>query len=224
MKLITYNVLADCTRHHFPDPEAPVLKREHRTPLILAFLRDACADIVCLQEVDKALFGELQQGLDTAYVSSLALNRDGRFGCAMFVKGPDVAWETLNFADDSGRTAQTATIDGVTVANVHLDFKRNCDQMRALVNTLPSSCVVCGDFNASPNSATVRIAQQAGFATLPTGPTANTNGRAKVIDFVFARGSEKVRSVRAAAAIGDKTVLPSATQGSDHVALIAEIL
>lgn len=225
MHFITYNILADCTLHHFPNPKAPELQRSARTPLITKCLRDLKPDVACLQEVDKIAFQEIQKALPE-YTSSLALNKDGRFGCAMFLNSthfPNVTWDSFSFDDGSGRVAQIANADDLTIINVHLDFKKNCDQMRSIVKNATAKTVLCGDFNASENSGTVRIAKEAGFETLTNSPTINTNGRAKIIDFIMTKKDLTITSMKPKIQVTDRTPLPSSTEGSDHVAVSAEI-
>ena len=223
MRVVTYNVLADCTLHHFPNPAATVLQRYARTPLIIEYLTSSNADIICLQEVDQIMYNAIQKALFGYAASHLSLNKDGRFGCAMFSKVSHIVCKSFYFNDDSGRVAQIAKIGETSIINVHLDFKKNHQQIRELVKEAGPNAVLCGDFNASFNSGTLRIAQEAGFGTLSAGPTINTNGRAKVIDFILTRGKAHVTSLDTAIQVEDDTQLPSQTQGSDHVAVIAEI-
>lgn len=43
--LLTWNILADCTKHHFKNPNDTLLSRETRTPLIITLLLSENSDI-----------------------------------------------------------------------------------------------------------------------------------------------------------------------------------
>jgi mRNA deadenylase 3'-5' endonuclease subunit Ccr4 len=86
--------------------------------------------------------------------------------------------------------------------------------------------VVCGDFNRRPEGEVVAAFRQAGFAFAHDGlahvRSAVANRRASLIDYVFHSATLRCRPLDPPP-ISDGTVLPSAEQPSDHLALMAEL-
>jgi mRNA deadenylase 3'-5' endonuclease subunit Ccr4 len=84
--------------------------------------------------------------------------------------------------------------------------------------------IIGGDFNATPDSEIVTLARQAGFQyshrQLDDAFTCNIGGSARLIDYLFySRGLSAQASVLDH--IDAATILPSAEQPSDHVAIMA---
>jgi mRNA deadenylase 3'-5' endonuclease subunit Ccr4 len=85
--------------------------------------------------------------------------------------------------------------------------------------------ILAGDLNVTPESALIALIRQAGFdySHYGTGAaTCNVNGEARMIDYIFhssALCSEPVEII----AVDNRTVLPSASQPSDHVAISARM-
>jgi endonuclease/exonuclease/phosphatase family metal-dependent hydrolase len=86
--------------------------------------------------------------------------------------------------------------------------------------------VVCGDLNARPDSKLVkRILARGlrdGYAGLGEAFTCNANGEAKRIDFLFHTASLSAVPLPLRT-IDDVTVLPSAEEPSDHLAIGAAV-
>lgn len=86
--------------------------------------------------------------------------------------------------------------------------------------------LVCGDFNQPPGTDVVAVFEAAGLtfahAALPAARSAVANGRARLIDHLFHSAALEAVPL-APPAIDDETVLPSAEQPSDHLALTAEV-
>jgi endonuclease/exonuclease/phosphatase family metal-dependent hydrolase len=84
--------------------------------------------------------------------------------------------------------------------------------------------IVCGDFNVTTESYAVAALLGAGFnyshCGVPGISTGNSNGEAKLIDYLFFRGSLKSHAV-APPVIDGSTPLPSGEQPSDHLPLVA---
>jgi mRNA deadenylase 3'-5' endonuclease subunit Ccr4 len=84
--------------------------------------------------------------------------------------------------------------------------------------------IIGGDFNVPPDSEIVSLIEESGFRCAHHGrPVANTcsfNGEAKKIDYLF--HSQNLQSYPyEVCPIDGRTILPSAEQPSDHVAVIA---
>ncbi|HET9915968.1 MAG TPA: endonuclease/exonuclease/phosphatase family protein, partial [Candidatus Binatia bacterium] len=87
-----------------------------------------------------------------------------------------------------------------------------------------SAWIITGDFNATPESEIVALALQAGLAFshhhLADVFTCNIGGSARMIDYLFySRQLSAEPSVLSR--IDAQTILPSAEQPSDHVAIMA---
>jgi mRNA deadenylase 3'-5' endonuclease subunit Ccr4 len=86
--------------------------------------------------------------------------------------------------------------------------------------------LICGDFNRTPDDEAVAAMRRAGFAFAHAGRphvlSAVTNGKAKLIDYLFHTATLRARPLDPPA-ISDATLLPSPEQPSDHLALMAEL-
>lgn len=237
IRLVSWNVLADAyvRREYYPRTPPGVLDPARRRGAVLDRLLDyAAADVLCLQEIDAALFALAEERLRAS--SGRLLVKPGRQeGCAMFVRrdvDPDPAWKAHVFSDRSGHVALGATFAGTSVVTTHLkwepdgtpaDAHRGRGQLAELLDTWPEpSRVVCGDFNAEPGSAVLLLAARRGledaYAHLPRASTCNANARKRRIDFIL-HSADWVATPSPIAAIEDDTPLPSETQPSDHIAI-----
>ncbi len=84
--------------------------------------------------------------------------------------------------------------------------------------------IICGDLNSTPDGTSISLIKQAGFRFTHEGChhpyTANSNGTAKTIDYVFY--SEALESEPfPLPQIDSQTPLPGVDQPSDHVAVVA---
>jgi len=88
----------------------------------------------------------------------------------------------------------------------------------------PQAQIICGDFNAQPGSAVVETLIGAGMDYAHHGmagiQTCNSNGEAKLIDYLFYSPALRATPVPTPP-IDGSTVLPSPDQPSDHLPLIA---
>jgi endonuclease/exonuclease/phosphatase family metal-dependent hydrolase len=96
-------------------------------------------------------------------------------------------------------------------------------QVRQLLGALDPAgdveWIACGDFNATPDSAILREADLAGLRDPFAGRdafTANSNGRAKRIDYLLHAATLTCRPVDPPP-IEDDTPLPSESEPSDHL-------
>lgn len=145
----------------------------------------------------------------------------------------------------SGHVAQLAVLDlggrRLGVANTHLKWDpptaaretrygyRQMAQLLEAREKLAPECdgwVVCGDLNATSDSDVVAALLRAGFRPTHNGSagaaTCNSNGQAKMIDFLFydqALAAEPLVLPR----VEDDTPLPGPDQPSDHVAVVARL-
>ena len=86
--------------------------------------------------------------------------------------------------------------------------------------------IISGDFNVTPESEVVALVLQAGLQyahrDLPDVFSCNIGGSARLIDYLFfSRGINAQASVRRR--IDGRTILPSAEEPSDHIAIVARV-
>jgi mRNA deadenylase 3'-5' endonuclease subunit Ccr4 len=147
--------------------------------------------------------------------------------------------------EDSGHVALLLALEHqgrlLGVANTHVrwdkpgtpregqvGFRQVMEMLEACGRFSPhcSGWVVCGDFNRTPADEAVAAMRQAGFTFAHEGrpqvKSAVANGRARLIDYIFHSQALRSRPFDPPA-LDDATLLPSAGQPSDHVALMAEV-
>ncbi len=239
IRVVSWNVLADAyvRREYYPHTNSSVLDRAARRRAVAdRLLEYTRVDILCLQEVDTALFALAEERL-TESTGRLFKKRGKGEGCAIFVRQAitsDPQWTELVFSDRSSHIALGVTFAGVTVVSTHLKWEpegtdaashRGRLQLAELLDVWPSGArIVCGDFNAGPESDVLRLAEERGlkdaYATLPEAYTCNANGHKKRIDFILHTANFLARP-SPIAAVDDDTPLPSETQPSDHIAIEA---
>lgn len=133
------------------------------------------------------------------------------------------------------------TGDGVLgVVNTHLTWdppntapaaQRGLRQAQQLLSEQKSCAanargwIIAGDFNATPGSEIIAMLERAGFdyahAGLAGVVTCNVNAEARMIDYLFHSSALRAEA-QLPAPIDDKTILPSAEQPSDHVAILSQ--
>jgi CCR4-NOT transcription complex subunit 6 len=145
-------------------------------------------------------------------------------------------------APNSGHVAQLLTLDfagrRLDLINTHLKwdppatprdlqwgYRQASQALSALPLPTPAGVqILCGDFNVTADSAVVRLLISAGFAaTHPPAPgsySCNSSREPKLIDYIFFRGPLQAEAV-ALPRINGATPLPSATEPSDHLPLLA---
>jgi endonuclease/exonuclease/phosphatase family metal-dependent hydrolase len=152
---------------------------------------------------------------------------------------PAAKERVLHYADGSGHVALLVVfeIDGgaLGVANTHFkwdppdtprekrhSFREATELLRAMNDLDPGPWIVLGDLNVEPDSAAIEVFRDAGFDDAHDARvmTCNANGRAKKIDFLL-HDRRLVAAPASAPPIDDVTPLPSETQPSDHVPLVA---
>lgn len=247
--LVSWNVLATAyiRASYYPNTEERFLDAQWRVPAIVNRARTFDADLLCFQEVEPAVFEALRSGLaELSYVGAYAQKKDKPDGCATFFRVDRFSMiesRRIEYRDGSGHIAQLVTFDHggarIAVVNTHLKwdqpgtppalqygFRQTSEIIVALQSDVAAHTaqIVCGDFNVTPDSDVVHAFRAAGFSDvhrdLTEIATCNSNGVAKLIDYIFARGAVRATPVRPVAIAGT-TPLPSDEVPSDHVPLEA---
>jgi endonuclease/exonuclease/phosphatase family metal-dependent hydrolase len=232
-----------------------VLNPAWRVPALVAHVANLGDDIICLQEVEIDVFSALRLRLARlGYGSQYARKRAGKAdGCATFYRQGVfelVDANVIPYADghgamgDSGNIALVAVLRGggnsIGVINTHLSWdppeaapeaRFGYRQMSQLIREYKGmeskirGWVIAGDFNATPESATIELLSGAGLdfshRNLPGVYTCNANARARMIDYLF-HSSALLAEPLPVPWIDDRTILPSAEQPSDHVPVRAK--
>jgi mRNA deadenylase 3'-5' endonuclease subunit Ccr4 len=167
--------------------------------------------------------------------------RYGVFGCS--------EEQLISFADGDNGQADTGNIALVTILgsadrrigiiNTHLTWDppgtplatqrayRQSGQLLATYEKMAASAdawIVAGDFNVTPESEIVEMMKRASFEYAHSGysgmNTCTFNGESKMIDYLFYSAPLRCQP-REITRIDGSTILPSAQQPSDHVAVVA---
>ena len=190
-----------------------------------------------------------EQGYGSQYARKLAQRPDGvaifyRRAAFELLSARVIAYsDGAGVAPDTGYVALIALLRNpggiLGVINTHLiwdppstarGMQLGLSQAQQLLAELESGAadargwIVSGDFNVTPESEIVALIKQAGFQyahrDLPEVYTCNFGANARLIDYLF--HSEKLRAEPARPTrIDDRTILPSADEPSDHVAIMA---
>lgn len=240
LRVVSWNVLADAylKDEYFPLTPPEVLERGPRRKAVVdrvAQLHASKVDVLCLQEVDVALFAALEERLKAEATGRHFRKRGKGEGLALFVRhalATEPTWREHAFSDMSGFVALGATIGDLAVVTTHLKWEpdgtlpeahRGRAQLAELLDTWPTGArVVCGDFNATPESDVLALARERGlrdaYASLEGAWTCNANGKRKRIDYVL-HSPELQAAPVPLPALADDTPLPSASEPSDHLPL-----
>lgn len=134
---------------------------EHRWPKILGEIRVADAAVVCLQEINTGLFGEIKDALAALGYASATHKRMQRNSLAIFWKQRlTKVWEKQVKIKGFEKTLAVGLEDAgrvVAVVTCHLEGhpQKSCDRLSQLEKTLAEikglhhdALVIAGDFNA----------------------------------------------------------------------------
>ena len=239
-------------RAWYPRSSALLLDPSWRVPALVQHVARLGADLFCLQEVEPVTFAALratlgERGYNGQFARKLAQRPDG---VAIFYRRE--VFELLNcrvaaYADGLPPTGYVALIallrsaGGVLgVINTHLMWDApgtapaaqiGLRQARQLVSEYKSCAadgqgwIIAGDFNVTPESEIVALMAGAGFPFAHCGlagiGTCNVGAKARLIDYLF-HSKDLTAEPLPPTAIDERTILPSAEEPSDHLALLAK--
>jgi len=231
VRVATWNVLA--AAYALPQRYAGVppddLDAQFRMPRVEAridSLLDSC-DVVALQEVDGDLAAWLR---DVASVVH-APRPSSIDGVVLASRRHELDGEA-HATSDGRRSWATAQIDGVLLVSVHLDPEWPAKKLRGAVQAAQvvgsledhvGPVVILGDINSAWDGANGRALQWGGFDAGRVGATAATNGKARELDVVAARGCTATPQPTGLPDPGTPLWLPTADLPSDHAPLTATI-
>jgi endonuclease/exonuclease/phosphatase family metal-dependent hydrolase len=230
LKVLTYNI------HHANPPSKPGVID---VKAIAKVISESGADLVAVQEVDvrtRRSGTNLDQAAELAKLSGMpfyyfAKSLDyegGDYGIAILSKFPVLQGETLPLPLEGGehRAMGVVTVEPVAgkkmlFANTHLDLRANNRVLQVnfikeyfAKQTLPA--ILCGDFNATPDSETIRsMGEMFERSSIAGGLTFPMNKPDREIDFVMYRPATRF-SVK-------NHVVITEPYASDHVPVLVSL-
>jgi mRNA deadenylase 3'-5' endonuclease subunit Ccr4 len=241
MRVATYNILATAYIRpgFYPNTPAELLTPAKRLPALVQRVLGLGADLLCLQEVDRDGLSALRAALEPQGYQLRYLPKRGRRpdGCATFVRGLPVAgWRELAYGDGSGHVALIletfAGTEKLHVANTHIKWdppetpyedRHAVRQLRELMQTLGDGhLILAGDFNVVPQDPVMDELREAGLRQSfeSHALTCVANGRARKLDYLLHSAGLRARP-DPVPRLSDSTVMPSASEPSDHLPLVA---
>ena len=247
ISVASYNLLCDAyiKPEHYPLVAPEDFLPENRHPKLDARVETLGTDVICAQEIDYATFKRLDDRLrQRGYRGRWAHRGGGKAdGCATFVRAPWTMKALVAFDFDDGPrkpSNRIATFSVIArgphvaaVVNVHFEWHRDdapeeqrhgLHQATQLLMRLVDhrTVVVCGDFNVGPEDEILDLFRKSGF--LDPHPasfsTFNLGGSPRKIDFIL-HSSDLAATPSPTTLVRADTPLPSSTEPSDHVPLIA---
>lgn len=255
LRIATYNILADAyiNEDWYPGTPAALLEPGTRRVRLLEHVAALDADVLCLQEVERASFDALAARLGAAGLAGRwAQKGRGRpDGCSTFVSGRALVREHRTLAYDDGGGIEPPSghvalltlldVDGrlLGVANTHLRWDKpgtlpphqlGLAQARELLQTMaavtpaPDGWVVCGDLNAGPESDVLAALTGWGLRDPHDARAFTSTSNGQAKRIDFVLVS-KALAARPflPPPLGDDTPLPSPSEPSDHLALVTEV-
>ncbi|MFI0444504.1 endonuclease/exonuclease/phosphatase family protein [Actinomadura sp. 6N118] len=246
---VTYNVLAQSfarpDRYPLCPPEA--LNPFRRHALLLTRLEELDADLLCLQELEPAIYDRLRARLETTHDAAYVQRSQRPDGLAVFARRAlfgglehhELHFQAQRRGDDDLALIVRLTLDGrpLHVACTHLAWQPESTpraehvghhQMLELLAhrdaTAPDDTwIFAGDFNAISQSIVVAAALEQGMdescRSQRPWDTCAINGRPRKLDYLlFSTGRLEPRPGILPKLFRD-TALPSLTEPSDHLPL-----
>ena len=178
------------------------------TPQVCELIREADASLVALNELDScnrrhAAFQlkELADGLGgwSFHFASAFPFAGGAYGNGVVSRDEVVSRHIIHLPQSDGsepRSVAVVETDRCVFASVHLDYVGEHSQrlqvetlngwFKAVYAGIGKPVFLCGDFNAEPDSETIRLMREDWIQLSGTDFTYSTTNPGKCIDFVFA--------------------------------------
>ncbi len=240
---VSYNVLAQSfvypDRYPLSAPEA--LDPDRRHALVLQRLEGLDADLLCLQEVEPAIYDAARARFEATHHAVYAPRGDRPDGLAILARRARFEWLGHEILAGPALVAHLSIGDSpLHVACAHLPWQRDAtppaehagyQQMSRLLAhrdaTAPhDTWVFAGDFNAISQSIVLAAALDAGMEescrTQRPWDTCAANGRARKLDYLLYSKGRLAPSPGVLPRLTRDTVLPSLAEPSDHLPLRVE--
>ncbi|MBM3208012.1 MAG: hypothetical protein FJZ57_05330 [Chlamydiae bacterium] len=252
--IVSYNILVP----HYAHVNKPCFKEAppgspqwlQRRDALVAKIASLAADVVCMQEVER--FNDISQEMQKAGYLGINTSRNNgeEEGCCLFYKKDVFVFERhedLYFDDNTGRMAQIIDLTHITsqkvfqFVNTHIiynnkDPSKQENEIQSLAGYLSSKtipCVICGDFNISPNDRMVSHIKNLGFrdshqemncddvsfVLFRQQACPGAEFKKDRIDYIFT----KEISVVEAGVYGDPANLSTSQEPSDHLPVYARL-
>ncbi|MFC4009375.1 endonuclease/exonuclease/phosphatase family protein [Nonomuraea purpurea] len=246
---VTYNVLAQSFAHPDRYPLCPpeALDPAYRHPLLRTRVEGLAADLLCLQELEPAIYEGLRARLETTHDAAYVQRSHRPDGLAVFARRSlfgGFEHHELHFGAQRRRGNDLAlivrlTLDGLPlhIACTHLAWQPEstprgehvgyCQMLELLAHrdaTAPDDTwIFAGDFNAISQSIVIAAALELGMdescRSQRPWDTCAINGRRRKLDYLlFSTGRLEPRPGVLPQLFRD-TALPSLTEPSDHLPL-----
>jgi endonuclease/exonuclease/phosphatase family metal-dependent hydrolase len=240
---------------YFPSVSAEAMDKERRYALTVDRLVTCGADLICLQEIEADLWELLSQRLAAlGYWGQWATRSDLKpDGCATFWRTSMFTCECriFRYKEMPGlklahRMALISVLQPIhardrgafTVVNTHLAWEQpvlptdvhlgliEAHQLAALLGRPTGPLIVCGDFNAEPDSPILHFFHEIGLTESHGDnlPTSCPRGHAKKIDYLMATSDFEAIPLPIEARLTDGMILPSLSEPSDHLPLATDFL
>lgn len=241
---VTYNVLAQSfvRRDRYPQCPPEALDPARRHALLLTRVAALDADLLCLQEVEPAVFDDLRALLDATHEGAFAKHGRRPDGVAVFARRSRFGWlghEARSAGSGPAALVAELTLDArpLRVACAHLTWKPDSTPPaehpghQQLLDLLAhrdavapdATWIFAGDFNATAQSAIVSAALDRGLdescRTQRPWDTCAVNGRPRKLDYLLFSKSRLHPTPGTLPRLTRDTVLPSLTDPSDHLPL-----
>ncbi|MHB1909606.1 MAG: endonuclease/exonuclease/phosphatase family protein [Nitrososphaerales archaeon] len=229
LKVLQYNILADCCAKGFPACPEEYLCWEYRSDLLAKQLIAYQADVICLQEVDHPSF-------------FLDLLKDSHHGLLiddnMLFYSRRLSLDRVEYLRYfAGKSAIIAYLRGgdsrCVVATTHLKAKApfervRKEQMKGLLDNLNDDLpvIIAGDLNTEPDGAVIPLLSKAGYENayepeFTTYKHREDGIQFRTIDYLWSRGAKLLRTTMLPSKDLFPQGLPCSIQPSDHLPLCA---
>ena len=238
---VTYNVLAQSfvrpDRYPLCSPEALDPARRHA--LLLARVEALDADLLCLQELEPAVFDDVRALLEPTHDAAHAKHGRRPDGIAVFARRSRFTWLGHEALPGGNALIANLTLDGqpLRVACAHLTWQPESTppaehagyrQMLELLAHRDAAApdatwLFAGDFNATSQSPVLSAALDRGMdescRTQRPWDTCAVNGRPRKLDYLLFSRSRLTSTPAPLPKLTRDSILPSRTDPSDHLPL-----
>jgi mRNA deadenylase 3'-5' endonuclease subunit Ccr4 len=228
----TWNILAQAYLHadRYPHCEADCLAAEPRRRLLLEALVALDVDVLLLQEVELDVHHAIARRLGWSGVYAGRRNRPD--GASVLTRLPTRGHDVLRYQapGSQDQVALIVELPEAVVVSTHLQWQpdgtraeRHAGRLQLIelldrVDARP--WLIAGDLNATPDSEMLKEAFAHGFEDSSRGATCNIGRTLRKLDYLLAKGLRA--RPRPARVIDADTPLPSQTEPSDHLPLVAD--